>query len=54
MIQRERLKLFGRIVRMKDDRQVKQLLFGGISGVTFRGRPNMQWLIVLVERSENF
>ena len=27
MIQRQRLKLFGHIGRMKDDRQVKQLLF---------------------------
>jgi len=27
MIQRKRWELFGRIVRMKDDRQVKQLLF---------------------------
>jgi hypothetical protein len=30
MIQRQRLKLFGHIIRMKDDRQMKQLLFGEI------------------------
>ena len=41
MIQRQRWKLFGRIIRMKDDRQLKQLLFGEIDGVRFIGRPNM-------------
>ena len=29
---------------MKDDRQLKQLLFGEIDGVGFIGRPNMQWI----------
>ena len=33
MIQRQRLKLFGHIIRIKDDRQLKQLLFGEIDGV---------------------
>jgi hypothetical protein len=44
MIQRQRLKLFGHIGRMKDDRQVKQLLFWEIDGVRFIGRPNMKWI----------
>ena len=47
MIQRQRLKLFGNIVRMKDDRQVKQLLLGEIDGSGFIGRPNMQWIVLL-------
>jgi hypothetical protein len=42
LIQRQRFKLFGHMIRMKDDRQVKQLLFGEIDGVRFRGRTNMQ------------
>jgi len=37
MIQRQRLKLFGHIIRMKDERQVKQSLFGEIDAVRFRG-----------------
>ena len=44
MIQRQRLKLFGHIVRKKDDRQVKQLLFEEIDGVRLIGRPNMKWI----------
>ena len=49
MIQRQRLKLFGHIIRMNDDRQVKQLLFGEIDGVRFIGRPNMQWIDCIIE-----
>ena len=49
MIQRQRLKLFGHIIRMKDDRQLKQLLFGEIDGVRFRGRPNMQLIDCIIE-----
>ena len=37
MIQRQRLKLFGHIIRMKDNRQLKQYFFGEIDGVRFRG-----------------
>ena len=56
MMQRKRLKLFGRIVRMKDDRQVKQLLllFGEIDGVRFGGRPNMQWIDCIIEDLKTF
>jgi len=54
MIQRQRLKLFGHIIRMKDDRQLKQLLFGEIDGVRFRGRPNMQWIDCIIEDLKTF
>ena len=54
MIQRQRLRLFGHIIRMKDDRQVKQLLFGEIDGVRFIGRPNMKWIDCINEDLETF
>jgi len=54
MIQRKRWKLFGRIVRMKDDRQLKHLLFGEIDGVRFIGRPNMQWIDCINEDLKTF
>ena len=56
MMQRKRLKLFGRIVRMKDDRQVKQLLllFGEIDGVRCGGRPNMQWIDCITKDLKTF
>ena len=47
MIQRQRWKIFGRIVRMKDDRQLKHSLFREIDGVRCGGRPNMQWIVFL-------
>ena len=54
MIQRKRLKLFGRIVRMKGDRRVKQFLFEEIEGVRFEGRPNMQWIACIIEDLKTF
>ena len=54
MMQRQRLKFFGHIIRMKDDRQLKQLLFGEIDGVRFRGRPNMQWIDCISEDLKTF
>ena len=54
MMQRERLKLFGRIARMKDDRQLKQLLFGEIDDVRFGGRPNMHWIDCIIEDLRTF
>jgi len=54
MIQRQRFKLFGHIIRMKDDRQVKQLLFGEIDGVRFRGGPNMQWIDCIIGDLKTF
>jgi hypothetical protein len=54
LIQRQRMKLFGHIIRMKDDRQVKQLLLGEIDGVGFRGRPYMQWIDCIRENLETF
>ena len=54
MIQRQRLKLFGHAIRMKDDRQLKQLLFGEIDGVRFRGRPDMQWIDCINEGLKTF
>jgi len=54
MIQRKRWKLFGRIVRMKDDRQLKQLLFGEIDEVRFGGGPNMQWIDCIIEDLKTF
>jgi len=54
MIQRQRLKLFGHIIRMKDERQVKQSLFGEIDAVRFRGRRNMQSIDCIVEDLKTF
>ena len=48
MIQRQRLKLFGHIIRMTDDRHLKQLLFRKIDGLRFRGRPNMRWIDCII------
>jgi len=53
-IQRQRFKLFGHIIRMKDDRQVKQLLFGEIDGVRFRSRTNMQSIHCNIEDLKAF
>ena len=39
---------------MKDDRQVKHLLFGEIDGPRFRGRPNMQWIDCIIEDLKTF
>ena len=54
MIQRQRLKLFGHIIRMKDDRQLKQLLFGEIDELRFGGGPNMQWIDCIIEDLKTF
>ena len=54
MIQRQRLKLFGHFFRMKDDRQLKQLLFEEIDGVGFIGRPNMKWIDCINEDLKTF
>jgi len=54
MIQRQRLNLFGHIVRKKDDRQVKQLLFGEIDRVRFSSRPNMQWIDCINDELKTF
>ena len=53
MIQRQ-VKLFGYIIRMKDDRKLKQLLFEEIDRVRFRGRPNMQWIDCIIEDLKTF
>jgi len=54
MIQRQRLKLFGHIIRMEDNRQLNQLLFGEIDGVRFRGGLNMQWIDCIIEDFKTF
>ena len=54
MIQRQRLKLFVHIIRMKDDRQLKQFLFWEIDGVRFRNRPNMQRIDCMSENLKTF
>jgi len=54
MIQRKRLKLFGHFIRMKDDTQLKQLLFGEIDGVGFIGRPYMKWIDCINEDLKTF
>ena len=54
MIQRQRLKLFGHMLRMPDDRDIKKLLFGEIEGTRFRGRPNVQWIDNIVEDMKTF
>ena len=54
MIQRQRLELFGHIIRMKDDSQLEQLLFGEIDGVRFSGRSNTQSIDRISEDLKTF
>ena len=42
IIQRK-LRLFGHICRMKDDRKIKTLVFGMMDGKNRRGRPHREW-----------
>ena len=39
-----KLRLFGHICRMKDDRKIKALMFGRMEGTNRRGRPHREWL----------
>ena len=39
-----KLRLFGHICRMKDDRKIKTLMFGRMEGTNRRGRPHREWL----------
>src|SRR6218665_3393992 len=43
-IMERKLNLFGRICRMKDNRLVKEVMFGTIKGELRRGRPCREWL----------
>ena len=44
VIMERKLRLFGHISRMEDDRLVKNVLFGTMEGQTRRGRPSREWL----------
>lgn len=48
IIQRK-LRLFGHICRMKDDRKIKTLMFGTMAGNNKRGRPHKEWIDDIVE-----
>jgi hypothetical protein len=48
IIQRK-LKLFGHICRMKDDRKIKTLMFGIMEGNKTRGRPHREWTDDIVD-----
>jgi len=43
-IMERKLTLFGHICRMKDNRLVKEVMFGTMDGETRRGRPCREWL----------
>ena len=38
----------------KTEQEVKQLLFGEIDGLRFRGRSNMQWIDCIIEDLKTF
>jgi len=44
MATERKLKLFGHICRMRDDRLVKTSMFGRMDGKSVRGRPHREWL----------
>ena len=54
MIQKQRLKLFGHIVRMNDDRDIKKVLFGEIEGTRLKGKPATQWIDNIVNDLRDF
>jgi len=54
MIQKQRLKLLGHIVRMNDDRDIKKVLFGEIEGKRLQGKPANQWIDNIVEDLREF
>ena len=44
-----KLGLFGHICRMKDERLIKDVVFGGMDGKSRRGRPCREWIDDIVE-----
>jgi len=53
-----KLKLFGHICRMDDNRLVKNVVFGIIDGLNRRGRPRREWMderlqIMVLDRRAN-
>jgi len=44
LIMERKLKLFGHIYRMDDNRLVKNVVFGIIDGLNRRGRPRREWM----------
>ena len=44
MIMERKIKLFGHICRMDDNRLVKNVLFGIMDGQNMRGRPSREWM----------
>ena len=44
IIKTRKLKLFGHIARMNDDRLLKLVTFGSIEGKRPRGRPPRRWI----------
>lgn len=43
-VMQRKLEMFGHICRMKDDRMIKQVVFGRMHGKSVRGRPHREWL----------
>ena len=48
IIQRK-LRLFGHICRMNNDRRIKTLMFGMMDGKNKKGRPNREWIDDIVK-----
>ena len=43
-LKKRKLRLFGHVCRMKNERNIKTLMFGMMDGVNKRGRPHKEWL----------
>ena len=52
IIKERKLKLFGHMCRLKDDRLVKHVLFGDLRGKKKRGRPCREWMDDIRDWSE--
>jgi len=44
-----KLRLFGQICRMHNNRRIKELVFGRMEGANRRGRPHREWLDNITE-----
>jgi len=47
-----KLKFFGHVCRMNDDRLIKTVIFGDMEGTNRRGRPRREWLNDIQEIQE--
>ena len=48
-IKRRKVRLFGHVCRMKDDRLLKMIMFGMVDGSNRRGRPRRAWISDITE-----